>query len=94
MLIKIGIKPFLTKNILYELSNLEDLSNSYQKEQNIISVNIFSIFTNHGVQTKINDIPFVIQKIGKIKNKSKKITKVFEFLIKHMDNGTLHYKKL
>lgn len=92
--VKIGIKPFLTKNILYELSNLEDLSNSYQKEQNIISVNIFSIFTNRGVQTKINDIPFVIQKIGKIKNKSKKITKGFEFLIEHMDNGILHYKTL
>lgn len=92
--VKIGLKPFLTNNILYELSNLEDVSNSYEKENCIIPVNIFCIFNTHNIKTEINNIPFVVQKIGTIKNKSKKITKVFEFLIEHMDNGTLHYKIL
>lgn len=92
--VKIGLKPFLTNNILYELSNLEDVSNSYEKENCIIPVNIFCIFNTHNIKTEINNIPFVVQKISTIKNKSKKITKVFEFLIEHMDNGTLHYKTL
>lgn len=92
--VKIGIKPFLTNNIFYELSNLADVSNSYEKENCIIPVNIFCMFNNHNIKTEINNIPFVVQKIGTIKNKSKKITKVFEFLIAHMYNGNIHYKSL
>lgn len=92
--VKIGLNPFLTNNILYELSNLEDVSNSYEKENCIIPVTIFCIFNNHNIKTEINNIPFVIQKIGTIKNKSKKITKVLEFLIAHMHNGNIHYKSL
>lgn len=90
--VKIGINPFLTNNILYELSNLEDVSNSYEKENCIIPATIFCIFNNHNIKTEINNIPFVIQQIGIIKNKSKKITKVLEFLIAHMHNGNIHYK--
>jgi hypothetical protein len=73
-------------NIGYELSSPKDSSI-------VCNIDLFSLFITHNIETRVNDIPFIVQKLDTIKNKSKKTTEVFEFLVEYLDNGKNSYKK-
>lgn len=73
-------------NIGYELSSPKDSSI-------VCNIDLFSLFITHNIETRVNDIPFIVQKLNTIKNKSKKTTEVFEFLVEYLDNGKNSYKE-
>jgi hypothetical protein len=73
-------------NVGYELSSPKDSSI-------VCNIDLFSLFITHNIETRVNDIPFIVQKLDTIKNKSKKTTEVFEFLVEYLDNGKNSYKE-
>lgn len=73
-------------NIGYELSSPKDSSI-------VCNIDLFSRFITHNIETRVNNIPFIVQKMNTIKNKSKKATEAFKFLVEYLDNGKNSYKK-
>ena len=73
-------------NIGYELSGPKDSSI-------VCNIDLFSRFITHNIETRVNNIPFIVQKMNTIKNKSKKTTEVFEFLVEYLDNSKNCYKE-
>lgn len=73
-------------NIGYELSSPKD-------SPIVCNIDSFSTFVTHNIETRVNDLSFIVQKLDTIKNKSKKTTEVFEFLVEYLDNGKNSYKE-
>lgn len=73
-------------NIGYELSSPKDSSI-------VCNIDLFSLFITHNIETRVNNLSFIVQKLDTIKNKSKKTTEVFEFLVEYLDNGKNSYKE-
>ena len=73
-------------NIGYELSSPKDSSI-------VCNIDLFSRFITHNIETRVNNIPFIVQKMNTIKNKSKKVTEAFKFLVEYLDNGKKCYKE-
>lgn len=73
-------------NIGYELTSPKDSSI-------VCNMDLFSRFITHNIETRVNNIPFIVQKMNTIKNKSKKATEAFEFLVEYLDNSKNCYKE-
>ena len=73
-------------NIGYELTSPKDFSI-------VCNMGLFSQFITHNIETRVNDLSFIVQKLNTIKNKSKKTTEVFEFLVEYLDNSKNCYKE-
>lgn len=73
-------------NIGYELTSPKDSSI-------VCNMDLFSTFVTHNIETRVNDLSFIVQKLDTIKNKSKKATEAFKFLVEYLDNGKNSYKK-
>ena len=59
----------------------------------VCNIDFFSRFITHNIETRVNNIPFIVQKMNIIKNKSKKTTEAFEFLVKYLNNSKNCYKE-
>ena len=73
-------------NIGYELASPKDSSI-------VCNMDLFSRFVTHNIETRVDDLSFIVQKLDTIKNKSKKTTEVFEFLVEYLDNSKNCYKE-
>lgn len=73
-------------NIGYELTSPKDSSI-------VCNMDLFSTFVTHNIETRVNDLSFIVQKLDTIKNKSKKATEAFKFLVEYLDNGKNCYKE-
>lgn len=73
-------------NIGYELSSPKD-------SPIVCNIDSLSLFITHNIETRVNDLSFIVQKLNTIKNKSKKNTEVFEFLVEYLDNSKNCYKE-
>ena len=73
-------------NIGYELTSPKDSSI-------VCNMDLFSTFVTHNIETRVNDLSFIVQKLDTIKNKSKKATEAFEFLVEYLNNSKNCYKE-